>query len=116
MEPSILLVGRNLEVMAILTDELRKANRDVTYANSEELVRTRMNESTVDLVVVGAGLPDDIRTSLGAVMTELNPDVEIHMIERIRDGNPAKMIDFTNEKAVLWKVGKVLGAKSKKRT
>ena len=46
---------------------------------------------------------------IGKYIKELQPQVPLFMIERTPDGNPAKMIDFTNEKAVLWKVEKIIG-------
>ena len=58
MEPKILIVGRNLEVMDILKAELSKFGRNIISANSNELIAESLSKKDVDLVVVGAGLPD----------------------------------------------------------
>ncbi|WP_421752545.1 hypothetical protein [Croceimicrobium sp.] len=110
MEAKILLVGRSTEVMSILSAELKKFERDVVYANSEELVKEKLEENEIDFVVVGAGLPDETRKGMEQMIQALFPKLPIYMIERTPDGNPAKMIGFTNEKAVMWKVEKVLGS------
>ena len=109
MEPKILLVGRNFDVMELLKDELAKFDRNIVYANSTELIEKHLNKGDIDLVVIGAGLPDETRDEMGKYIKELQPQVPLYMIERTPDGNPAKMIDFTNEKAVLWKVEKIIG-------
>jgi DNA-binding NtrC family response regulator len=109
MEPKILLVGRNLDVMEILKNELKKSDRKVVYANSKDLIKQRLEEAKIDLIVMGAGLPDETRKEMGAFIKELSPDTPLFIIERTQDSSPYKMIDFTNEKAVLWKLEKVLG-------
>lgn len=65
MEPKILLVGRNLQVIEMLIEELRKVDRNVLGANSKELIESHLKEGKVDFVVVGAGLPDETRTEWG---------------------------------------------------
>lgn len=109
MEPKILLVGRNLEVMEILKSELEKFDRNVETANSEELLDQKLRGTKFDFVVVGAGLPDQVRKDMGAFIKAKNDNLPIHMIERKQGGKPADMIDFTNEKAVMWKVEKIIG-------
>ncbi len=109
MEPKILIVGRDLNVMEILKTELEKAHRKIVYANSKELIKQRLEETEVDLIVVGAGLPEETRQEMGVYIKELQPKAPVFMIERTSNSSPFKMIDFTNEKAVLWKIEKVLG-------
>ncbi len=107
-EPKILIVGRNLDVMEILKDELAKFNRKVVYANSNELIKKHLNGRDIDLIVVGAGLPDETRNAMGQFIKELQPDIALFLIERTPDSSPVKMIDFTNEKAIMWKIKKAL--------
>ncbi|MBL4625879.1 MAG: hypothetical protein JKY42_12180 [Flavobacteriales bacterium] len=115
MEPKILLIGRNLDVMEIIKVELAKFGRNIVYANSNELIQEHLNEGNIDLVVVGAGLPDETRTEMGNLIEKLQPQIPVFMIKRTSDGNPAKMIGFTNEKAVLWKIEKIIGKMPKRK-
>jgi len=109
MEPKILLIGRSLDVMEILKNELAKFDRNIVCANSTELIEKNLNNGDINLIVIGAGLPDETRDEMENFIKDLQPQVPLYMIERTPDGNPAKMIDFTNEKAVLWKVEKIIG-------
>ncbi len=111
MEPKILLVGRNLDVMEVLQTELNKADRDVICANSEESISVLLKNENIDIVVIGAGLPDEVRNSLQELITNTSPDINLHLIERTKDSSPYKMIDFANEKAVMWKIQQLLGRK-----
>jgi hypothetical protein len=95
--------------MEILKNELAKFDRNIVCANSTELIEKNLNNGDIDLIVIGAGLPDETRDEMENFIKDLQPQVPLYMIERTPDGNPAKMIDFTNEKAVLWKVEKIIG-------
>ena len=114
MEPKILIVGRNLDVMDILKSELSKFGRNIVSANSNELIAESLSNKDIDLIVVGAGLPDKTREEMRKKIMEIQPSVSLFMIERKKDSNPAKMIEFTNEKAVLWKIEQILGPMPKK--
>jgi NADP-dependent 3-hydroxy acid dehydrogenase YdfG len=59
MEPTVLLIGRNLDTLEILKDELDKFDRNIVYANSEELIESNLKNKKIDLIVVGAGLPNE---------------------------------------------------------
>ena len=48
MEPKILLIGRNLDVMEIIKVELAKFGRNIVYANSNELIQEHLNEGNID--------------------------------------------------------------------
>tara|TARA_B110000211_G_scaffold80891_1_gene94727 strand:+ start:366 stop:797 length:432 start_codon:yes stop_codon:yes gene_type:complete len=115
MEPKILLVGRNLTVMEILKKELLKYDRNIVYANSIELIELKLNKGDIDLVVIGAGIPDAIRNEMQGRITVLHPNTPLFMIKRTADGNPAKMIHFCNEKAIIWKIEKSIGPLSKSK-
>jgi PleD family two-component response regulator len=115
MEPKILLIGRSLDVMEILKNELTKFNRNVVYANSNEMITDLLKKGDIDLIVVGAGLPDETREEMKTLIMQLQAEISLFMIERTPDGNPAKMIGFTNEKAVLWKIEKIIGKMPKRK-
>ena len=115
MEPKILLIGRNLDVMKILKDELAKFDRNVVYANSNEMITDLLKKGDLDLIVIGAGLPDETREEMKTLILELQAEIPLFLIERTADGNPAKMIGFTNEKAILWKIEKIIGKMPKRK-
>ena len=52
---------------------------------------------------------------MGNLIEKLQPQIPVFMIKRTSDGNPAKMIGFTNEKAVLWKIEKIIGKMPKRK-
>ena len=109
MEPKILLIGRNLDVMKILKDELAQFNRNVVYANSNETITELLKKGDINLIMIGAGLPDETREEMKTLILQLQAGIPLFMIERTADGNPAKMIGFTNEKAILWKIEQIIG-------
>lgn len=55
MEPRILLIGKNLDTLEVLKDELVKFKRKIFIANSEESILSNLKNEKVDLIVVGAG-------------------------------------------------------------
>ena len=113
MEPKILVIGRKQEVIDVLVEELNMLGRDVRGAEEKTVITSILQNEHVNFVVIGAGLPDEIREEVAAYVTEIRPDVGIHLIERKESSSPYDMIDYTNRKAVEWKVGKKLGARSK---
>jgi hypothetical protein len=115
MEPKILLIGRNLDVMKILKDELAQFDRNIVYANSNEMITDHLKKGDIDLIVIGAGLPDETREEMKTLILELQAGISLFMIERTPNGNPAKMIGFTNEKVILWKIEKIIGKMPKRK-
>lgn len=45
----------------------------------------------------------------GDFIRGFEPELPIYIIERKQDSSPYKMIGFTNEKAIDWKVEQILG-------
>ena len=112
-EPVVLLVGRNLTVMEILKDELLRYDRNIVYGNSMELIEPILNKANINLIIIGAGIPDEIRDEMQKNIKVLHPEIPLYMIERTADGSPAKMIHFVNEKVILWKIEQQIGVMSK---
>jgi hypothetical protein len=104
MEPKILLVGRNLSTLEILKDELIKFDRNIFIANSKETIESCLNNENIDLISVGAGLPDDMRDSLLAFIKNIAPNIELHVMQKEPGMTPVSQIWFTNEKAIMWKM------------
>lgn len=104
MEPNILLVGRNLDTLKILSDELAKFDRNIVFANSEELIESSLKNKKVDLIIVGAGLPNESKDLMVAFIKEIAPTTPLHIMERTSGISPVSMIAYTNEKAVMWKL------------
>ena len=104
MEPNILLLGRGMDSLNILKDELLKFDRKIVCANSNELISAILLDEQVDLVIVGAGLPDDMKNEMVALVKSVGPELLVHIMERKPGMNPTSMIGYTNEKAVMWKL------------
>ncbi|MEE9349939.1 MAG: hypothetical protein V3U80_07835 [Flavobacteriaceae bacterium] len=104
MEPNILLIGKNLSTLDILCQELKKFDRKVFYANSEELIESNLKNNSIDLISVGAGLPDDVSERFVNFIKKIAPETPIHIMKRIPGMTPYSQIDFTNEKAVMLRM------------
>ncbi|MGV6827864.1 MAG: hypothetical protein ACWA45_00545 [Flavobacteriales bacterium] len=104
MEPNILLIGRNSYTLDILCQELKKFDRKVFYANSEELIKSNLKSNSIDLISVGAGLSDEVTEQFINFIKNITPEIPIHLMKKIPGMTPYSQIDFTNEKAVMWKL------------
>jgi len=104
MEPTILLIGRNLDTLEILKDELEKFDRNIIYANSEDLIASNLKNNNIDLIVVGAGLPTETIKNMLELIERIAPKKELHVMEKTPGLTPVSMIGFTNEKAIMWKL------------
>ncbi len=104
MEPNIPLIGRGLDSLEILRDELIKFDRKIVIANSEEGIASQIRQEKIDLVIIGAGLQDEVIESMKTLIHNLNQDLEVHVMEKTPGINPTHMIGYTNEKAVMWKL------------
>ena len=104
MEPAILLIGKRIDTLEILKDELLKFKRTIFIANSKESISSNLKNNKIDLIVVGAGLPDEIKNSMTALIQEVAPTVKLHIMERIPGMTPVSMINYTNEKAIMWRL------------
>ena len=99
-----LLIERSLSTLEILADELLKYKRNVLYANSEEMIDTCLKNDNIHLIIVGAGLPKETTLSMVSFIDNKYPSIEKHIMEKIPGITPASMIDYTNEKAVMWRL------------
>lgn len=104
MEPNILLVGRGLGTLEILKDELVKFQRSIFIANSDELIVLNLKNEKIDLIIVGAGLPTESKDQMVETIEKSAPNTDLHIMERTPGITPASMIDYTNEKAIMWKL------------
>ena len=104
MEPTVLLIGRSLDTLRILKDELIKFERIISVANSEELIESTLKNEKIDLIVVGAGLPKETSDSMVNLIEKIAPEIEYHIMEKTPGMTPVSMISYTNEKAIMWKL------------
>ena len=107
MEPNILLIGRSLETLEILKDELVKFQRNIFYANSEAMIESNLTNEKIDLIVVGAGLPEEAKDAMVQFIKQSVPETAMHIMEKTPGMTPASMIGYTNEKAVMWKLMRI---------
>lgn len=109
-EPKILLVGRIPEIMEILRDELvTNYRRDVVSCASKTDVAAHLDETSFDLVILGAGFDDDTRNDIAAMVNDTHPNLGVFLVPRVGEKNPAKLVTTVNEKAIEWKFHQVLG-------
>jgi DNA-binding response OmpR family regulator len=108
MEPTILLLGKNTSSLEVLKDELVKFDRKILIANSNELILSKIDSNTIDLAIVGAGLPEETIVSMTDLIANTNPNIEVHVMKKSPGMNPTSMIGYTNEKAVMWKLIKAM--------
>jgi len=104
MEPKVLLIGRSQQLIDVLIGELRNFGRDITGADNKEDVHDILKSYQIDLVVIGAGLPDEVRFDMKEFIITMIPRLPVYLIERTPDSNPAKMIEFVNQKVVEFKL------------
>ncbi len=104
MEPNILLIGRNSDTLEILKEELEKFDRNIVYANSEELIESCLKNEKIDLIVVGAGLANETTRLMLDLIERIAPKKELHLMEKTPGMTPVSMISYTNEKAIMWKL------------
>lgn len=83
MKPVVLLVGKLPGIVGHLADDLEDLPIQWLGAHDHgEVVRQLESEPKISCVIMGAGLPDDIRGDLVGVIAAIRPDVSIHMKDR----------------------------------
>ncbi|MGQ7843096.1 hypothetical protein ACUNV4_01375 [Granulosicoccus sp. 3-233] len=93
MKPVVLLVGRLPSVVDDVTTQLQDLPIEWLGAHDrQEVERQLKSEPNIRCVIVGAGLPDNIRGDLVGVVATLRPDVCIHMKDR--QSGPEGMANF----------------------
>lgn len=109
MEPKILIVGRLQTTLEIIAEELGKFGRNVIATNDKEKMSVFLKEENIDFVAIGAGLPDEQREELVAIMRSINPNIPIQIFPRTNDASPAKFLHFVNDLAVIFKIHTAMG-------
>ena len=104
MEPTILLIGKNLDTLEILKDELVKFDRNIIIANSEKLIESSLKNDKVDLIIVGAGLADETIDSMKTLIEKTAPATALHIMKKTPGITPVSMIGYTNEIAIMWRL------------
>lgn len=99
--------------MRVLVEELEKFGRVVRAATTEAEVRDAMRAG-VDFAAMGAGIPDDKRAEMTALVASINPDVPVHRVERTPQSHPRNMIAFINEKIIDHKLSKAMPGRPNK--
>jgi hypothetical protein len=83
MKPIVLLVGRLPNVVALITPELEDLPVEWLGAHDrDEVIRQLDAEPNIAVVVMGAGLDDQVRGELVGVIARRRPDLTIHLKER----------------------------------
>ena len=106
MEPKVLMIGRSKQVVDILKSELKNYGRDIIGADNKEDAYEIIRSRQIDLVVIGAGLPDDVRMEIKEFIIALRPGLPVNLIKRTPDSNPTKMIEFVNQIVAEFKLSK----------
>lgn len=93
MKPVVLLIGKLPGIVGHLADELEDLPiRWLGAHDHGEVVRQLETEPEISCVIMGAGLPDDIRGDLIGVIAAIRPDVTIHLKDRA--SGPGGMASF----------------------
>jgi hypothetical protein len=58
------MIGRSQKVIDILITELKNYSREIIDADNKEDVYDILKNQQIDLVVIGAGLPDEVRIDM----------------------------------------------------
>ncbi len=109
MEPKVLIIGRRQEEIDVVVEELNMFGRDVRGSSEKHAVTTILQNEAINIVLIGAGLTDDLREEMAAYVTEIRPDVGIHLIKRVEGGSPFNMLGFVNKSVFDWKVNQRVG-------
>ena len=109
MEPKILMIGWTLTVIDILIAELKPFGRDIMGANAQNTIQAIFACEKIDLVIIGASLPENTRSKMAHFIQSLAPNVAIHQIKKTESCSPYNLIEYTSQKAVEWKIEQKLG-------
>jgi hypothetical protein len=107
MEPRILAIGRLQSTLDILVEEWERYGRNVIASNSNEKIKEIIETESIDLIVIGAGLPDEDRQKMVDYIATINLKIEVHPIPRTEEKmGPYHFIPFLNNLAIMHKVKK----------
>ncbi len=114
MEPKVLMIGRSQQVVDILKSELKNYGRDIIGTeNNKEAVYQILRSHQIDLVVIGAGLTDDVRMEMKEFIISLRPRLPVNLIKRTPDSSPQKMIEYVNQKVAEFNVTRISSKETK---
>lgn len=111
MEPRILIIDHNITVINILIHELQKFGRSVIGAAERTDIQRLLQLHNPDFVVIGGNLSDVERDELLVYLLNIKADLKVHLVEKKAQPSPYDLIEFTNKKAVEWKIERKLGKK-----
>ena len=104
MEPKVLMIGRSQQVINVLLGELKNNGRKIIGTDNKNDVHDILKTHQIDLVVIGAGLVDEVRFDMKEFIISMKPGLPVHLIERTPDSNPTQMIEFINQKVIEYKL------------
>lgn len=104
MEPRILLTGRQQSTLDVLVEELKRYGRDVVGTRELPRIESILGLGEIDFVVIGGGLDDATRSEMETFIKSISPSIPVHLVPRTPTANPASVIPFVNELAVLFKI------------
>ena len=94
---NILLLGRLASIVDKLTDELSNENVLIHGATNAKEAVQQLDSHTINIVVMGGGLDDDIRAELCQLIWSKREDLTIHIKDRA--SGPSSMADFIKRTA-----------------
>lgn len=94
-EPRILIIGRKQVVIDGLIATLTAQGRNVTGTDSRDEVTEILGEEDIDLIVLGGGLADDVRSEFSTYIKSINPEIPIRLKDRVQ--GPEGMVDMINK-------------------
>lgn len=94
-EPRILIIGRKQVVIDGLIATLTAQGRNVTGTDSRDEVTEILEDEEIDLIVLGGGLADDVRSELSTYIKSIKPEIPIRLKDRIQ--GPEGMVDMINK-------------------
>lgn len=104
MKPVVLLVGKLPGIVGHLADELEDLPiRWLGAHDHGEVAYQLEHEPGIALVIMGAGIEDEIRGDLVGVIAAVRPDVSIHLKDR--SSGPEGMADFVRRVATAMLLG-----------
>lgn len=109
-EPKILIIGRLQSTLTVIGEELTRYGRQVVASNSEENIKMIITSGSINFVAMGAGLPDEKRAELSAIIRKIDPEMPVMLLDRAAKG-PQGLIHMVNDLAVMYKVAVAAGRK-----
>ena len=103
MEPRILMLGREQDIIDDLVAVLTNEGRDVVGTDDWEVAKEILTREKIDLVVISAGLEDTVRKEISQDIKRLLPTIPILWEDRA--SGPEGMLDFVTSIAEDFRTG-----------